>query len=53
VVLTQKAFEELCDLPVLLEAEDGKIVQSSSMDTLLRLLRDVPETREYLEKMAA
>jgi putative zinc finger/helix-turn-helix YgiT family protein len=33
--------------------ESGKVVQSSSMDTLLRLVRDVPDTRAYLEKLAA
>lgn len=33
--------------------ESGRFVQSSSMDVLLRLIRDVPDTIEYLRKRAA
>ena len=32
--------------------ESGRIVQSAAMDTLLRLLRDVPGTLPYLRKRA-
>lgn len=33
--------------------ESGRNVQSASMDILLRLIRDVPESRDYLKKLAA
>lgn len=33
--------------------ESGRFVQSSSMDVLLRLIRDVPSTLDYLRKRAA
>jgi putative zinc finger/helix-turn-helix YgiT family protein len=33
--------------------ESGRNVQNGAMDLLLRLLRDVPGTRDYLEKRAA
>lgn len=33
--------------------EAGRNVQNGAMDLLLRLLRDVPGTRDYLEKRAA
>ena len=33
--------------------ETGRKVQSASMDTLLRVLRDVPGTAEYLAKRVA
>jgi HTH-type transcriptional regulator / antitoxin MqsA len=53
--LTQGQLAELLRLGVntLSRWESGRNVQSAAMDILLRLVRDVPESRNYLKKLVA
>lgn len=53
--LTQGQLAELLRLGVntLSRWESGRNVQSAAMDILLRLVRDVPESRNYLKKRVA
>jgi len=53
--LTQGEFGELLGLGqnTLSRWESGRNVQSLAMDYLLRLVRDVPGTLDYLKKLAA
>ena len=53
--LTQAQFASLLKLGVntLSRWESGRNVQNSAMDVLLRLIRDVPGTLAYLQRLAA